>query len=63
MELETIKKDLINRALEKYTAIYCCRDEMSLGDCFTMRENMLYFRFSTEDDDTHMLSCELQADN
>lgn len=63
MELEIVKKDLINKAVEKYTTIYPCRDKMSLAECFTMRENFLYFWFNTEDDDTHMISCELQANN
>ncbi len=63
MELEIGKQDLINKALEKYTTIYPCVDKTSLADCFTMSENILCFWFNSEDDDTHMISYELQANN
>ncbi|MBN1697314.1 MAG: hypothetical protein JW881_07355 [Spirochaetales bacterium] len=54
--MDTIKQDLISRALNTHKKIFPCNGKDKLEECFTIEGRKLIFWFNTEDRNTHTIS-------
>jgi hypothetical protein len=54
--MNELKQKMIRTAKGQYQAIFPCSEKKSLGDCFTIEENRIFFWFNTADETTHVLT-------
>ncbi len=55
MNVEALKKNVIERARRDYVYIYPCVPKQSLEECFTIEKGKIYFWFNTEDRSTRII--------
>ena len=54
--MDTLKRNMINEARERYSKILPCSNKEKFSDCFTVDCDQLLFWFNTEDKSTHVLT-------
>lgn len=52
--MKRIKTRLFKKAKKKHKKIFPCAKSGGFQDCYTLHNNILYFWYNTEDDNTHV---------
>jgi len=57
--MDTLKKNMINEALQRYRKIFPCSNKEKFSDCFTVDCGQLLFWFNTDEKTTRVLAAAL----
>ena len=59
--MNTLKKNMIKTALERYKHIVPCATLPSLDESFTVEDEKVFFWFNTDDHSTHVVTAPIYA--